>query len=120
MGAPGLTTSNKKATFGAPGVATNGATGADCPWRVPFRLSDLSRYLGPKLRSRSRSAWSEARCLLQSSAEAESSPKRSQEPLVASLLLVVRPGAPSSFLFLVVRPGAPSSTQRHAEETFKT
>ena len=27
--------------------------------------------------------------------------------LVASLLLVVRPGAPSSFLFLVARPGAP-------------
>ena len=34
---------------------------------------------------------------------------RSQEPLVASLLLVVRPGDPSSFLFLVVMPGAPSS-----------
>ena len=31
------------------------------------------------------------------------------EPLVASLLLVVRPGAPSSFLFLVAMPGAPSS-----------
>ena len=31
----------------------------------------------------------------------------SQEPLVASLLLVAMPGAPSS-LFLVVRPGAPS------------
>ena len=31
------------------------------------------------------------------------------EPLVASLLLVAMPGAPSSFLFLVVRPGAPSS-----------
>ena len=29
--------------------------------------------------------------------------------LVASLLLVVRPGAPSSVLALVVRPGAPSS-----------
>ena len=29
--------------------------------------------------------------------------------LVASLLLVVMPGAPSSFLLLVVRPGAPSS-----------
>ena len=29
--------------------------------------------------------------------------------LVASLLLVVRPGAPSSFLFLVAMPGAPSS-----------
>ena len=29
--------------------------------------------------------------------------------LVASLLLVAMPGAPSSFLFLVVRPGAPSS-----------
>ena len=28
--------------------------------------------------------------------------------LVASLLLVVRPGAPSSFLFLVAMPGAPS------------
>ena len=32
-----------------------------------------------------------------------------QEPLVASLLLVVRPGAPSSFLLLVAMPGAPSS-----------
>ena len=31
----------------------------------------------------------------------------SEEPLVASLLLVAMPG--SSFLFLVVRPGAPSS-----------
>ena len=30
-------------------------------------------------------------------------------PFVASLLLVVRPGAPSSFLFLVAMPGAPSS-----------
>ena len=29
--------------------------------------------------------------------------------LVASLFLVVRPGAPSSFLFLVAMPGAPSS-----------
>ena len=29
--------------------------------------------------------------------------------LVSSLLLVVMPGAPSSFLLLVVRPGAPSS-----------
>ena len=29
--------------------------------------------------------------------------------LVASLLLVVRPGAPSSFLLLVAMPGAPSS-----------
>ena len=29
--------------------------------------------------------------------------------LVASLLLVAMPGAPSSFLLLVVRPGAPSS-----------
>ena len=29
--------------------------------------------------------------------------------LVASLLLAVRPGAPSSFLFLVAMPGAPSS-----------
>ena len=29
--------------------------------------------------------------------------------LVASLLLVVRPGAPSSLLFLVAMPGAPSS-----------
>ena len=29
--------------------------------------------------------------------------------LVASLLLVAMPFAPSSFLFLVVRPGAPSS-----------
>ena len=28
---------------------------------------------------------------------------------VKSLLLVVRPGAPSSFLFLVAMPGAPSS-----------
>ena len=33
---------------------------------------------------------------------------RGEEPLVASLLLVAMPGAPS-FLFLVVRPGAPSS-----------
>ena len=33
-----------------------------------------------------------------------------QEPLVASLLLVVWPGAPSSvLLFLVAMPGAPSS-----------
>ena len=31
------------------------------------------------------------------------------KPLVASLLLVAMPRAPSSFLFLVVRPGAPSS-----------
>ena len=31
------------------------------------------------------------------------------EQLVASLLLVVRPRAPISFLFLVVRPGTPSS-----------
>ena len=30
-------------------------------------------------------------------------------PLVASLLLVVRPGAPSGFLLLVAMPGAPSS-----------
>ena len=29
--------------------------------------------------------------------------------VVASLILVVRPGAPSSFLLLVARPGAPSS-----------
>ena len=29
------------------------------------------------------------------------------QPLVASLLLVARPGAPSSFLFLVAMPGAP-------------
>ena len=29
--------------------------------------------------------------------------------LVASLLLVAMPGAPSRFLLLVVRPGAPSS-----------
>ena len=34
------------------------------------------------------------------------------KPLVASLLLVAMPGAPSSFLFLVVRAGAPSSTPR--------
>ena len=32
-----------------------------------------------------------------------------RQPLVASLLLVVRPGAPSSFLFLVAMPFAPSS-----------
>ena len=32
-----------------------------------------------------------------------------QEPLVASLLLVVGPGAPSSFLLLVAKTGAPSS-----------
>ena len=32
-----------------------------------------------------------------------------QEPLVASLLLVAMPFAPGSFLFLVVRPGAPTS-----------
>ena len=32
-----------------------------------------------------------------------------QEPLVASLLLVPMPQAPTGFLFLVVRPGAPSS-----------
>ena len=31
------------------------------------------------------------------------------EPLVASLLVVVRPGAPSSFLLLVAMPGALSS-----------
>ena len=30
-------------------------------------------------------------------------------PVVASLVLEARPGAPSSFLFLLVRPGAPSS-----------
>ena len=35
--------------------------------------------------------------------------RRRQKPLVASMLLVAMPGAPSSFLFLVVRPGAPSS-----------
>ena len=35
--------------------------------------------------------------------------KLGQEPLVASLLLVAMPGAPSSFLLLVVGPGAPSS-----------
>ena len=35
------------------------------------------------------------------------------QPLVASLLLVAMPGAPSSFLFLVVRPGAPSSVLAH-------
>ena len=29
--------------------------------------------------------------------------------MLASLLLVAMPGAPSSFLLLVVRPGAPSS-----------
>ena len=29
--------------------------------------------------------------------------------LIASLLLVAMPGAPSSFLLLVVRPGAPTS-----------
>ena len=29
--------------------------------------------------------------------------------LIARMLLVVRPGAPSSFLFLVAMPGAPSS-----------
>ena len=34
---------------------------------------------------------------------------KGQEPLVASLLLVAMPGAPSSFLFLVAMPGAPSS-----------
>ena len=34
----------------------------------------------------------------------------SQEPLVASLLLVAMPGAPSSFLLLVVWPGAPSNS----------
>ena len=32
-----------------------------------------------------------------------------QEPLVASLLLVVMPGALGGFLLLVVRPGVPSS-----------
>ena len=32
----------------------------------------------------------------------------SQEPLVVSLLLVVRPGALSRFLLLVAMPGAPS------------
>ena len=32
-----------------------------------------------------------------------------QEPVVASLLLVAMPGAPSSFLLLVVWPGAPCS-----------
>ena len=31
------------------------------------------------------------------------------EPLVASLLLVGMPGAPSSFLLLAAMPGAPSS-----------
>ena len=39
-----------------------------------------------------------------------------QEPLVACLLLVAMPGAPSSFLFLVVRPGAPSSVSFHLHE----
>ena len=34
---------------------------------------------------------------------------QSQEPLVASLFLEAMPFAPSSFLLLVVRPGAPSS-----------
>ena len=34
---------------------------------------------------------------------------RCQEPLVASLLRVVRPGAPSSFLFLVEMPFVPNS-----------
>ena len=37
--------------------------------------------------------------------------------LVASLLLPV-PGAPSSFLLLVVRPGAPSSVLENAEDCF--
>ena len=35
--------------------------------------------------------------------------ERLREPLVASLLLVARPGAPSSFLLVVVRPAAPRS-----------
>ena len=44
-------------------------------------------------------------------ADVESTPSelQSEKPLVASLLLVAMPGAPSSFLLLVVRPGAPSS-----------
>ena len=36
-------------------------------------------------------------------------PQSRRTDLVASLLLVAMPGAPSSFLLLVVRPGAPSS-----------
>ena len=38
----------------------------------------------------------------------------SQCSLVASLLLVVWPGAPSSFLLLVAMPFAPSSVLAHA------
>ena len=39
-----------------------------------------------------------------------------QEPLIASLLLVAMPFAPSSFLLLVVRPGAPSSVLAPSQE----
>ena len=42
-----------------------------------------------------------------------------QEPLVASLLLVAMPGAPSSFLLLVVRPGAPSSVLIYINGTIR-
>ena len=41
--------------------------------------------------------------------ETERSNRNSLVNIVASLLLVVRPGAPSSFLLLVEMPGAPSS-----------
>ena len=44
-----------------------------------------------------------------SAAGAAKRPDTKMLALVASLLLVAMPGAPSSFLFLVVRPGAPSS-----------
>ena len=40
--------------------------------------------------------------------------------LVASLLLVAMPGAPSSFLLLVVRPGAPSSVLAPSNKQQKT
>ena len=45
--------------------------------------------------------------------------RRCQEPLVASLLLVVWPGAPSSFLLLVAMPGAPSIIIRLGVEACK-
>ena len=38
--------------------------------------------------------------------------------LVAFLLLVAMPGAPSSFLLLVVRPGAPSSILAPSRDLF--
>ena len=84
LGAPGLTTRNN------PGIATRSKDATREPSLTPGH-SGRSPYTDPAAQY------------------PPAAPKDAKDNLVASLLLVVRPGAPSSFVFLVAMPFAPSS-----------